>query len=83
MPEPPPLQTLETRLERIEAMLHEIHDHLDAQDDRMGELRSWLEEYRRRVDSNWGKRLNDVRLRYDGQHDRLEARIAAVEKIIT
>ena len=68
MPQPP-LDTLETRLIRIEALVME--------------LRTWLEEYHRHVDSNWGKRLNDVRLRYDGQHDRLEARIAAVEKIIT
>ncbi len=31
MPEPPPLQTLETRLVRIEAMLEEIKDRVDDQ----------------------------------------------------
>ena len=51
MPERPPLDTLETRLERIEAMvaavevgaerrLHEIHDYLDALKDSVEE-RLW------------------------------------------
>ena len=59
---PAPLQTLETRLERIEEMVNHILDRLDT------------------LSAGWGKRLNDVRLRYDRMQNQLDARVGALEE---
>ena len=59
---PPPLDTLETRLVRIERDLEQIMDRLDT------------------MSAGWGKRLNDVRLRYDMMQEQLDARVAVLEE---